>query len=68
MISSKGRFVVRLPERRVDALVLAGEGEHFDAGRGRPMKEWMMVKNISEPTWQRLATEAMQFVGSMRNR
>jgi hypothetical protein len=42
-ISSKGKFVAKLPRERVDELVSAGEGEHFDPGHGRLMKEWVAV-------------------------
>lgn len=63
MISSKGRFVVKLPADRVEALVGDGTGEHFDAGRGKKMKEWLAV--TGEPKlWIKLAKEARQFVGS----
>ncbi len=47
MVASSGEFVVKLPKARVDALVLAGEGERFDANRGRPMKEWLVVRSAS---------------------
>ncbi len=30
MISSRGRFVVKLPRQRVDALIASGDGERFD--------------------------------------
>ncbi len=39
MVSSRGQFVVKLPKARFDARVTAGAGEHFDANRGRPMRE-----------------------------
>jgi hypothetical protein len=42
-ISSKGKFVVKLPREHVDELVSAGTGEHFDPGHGRLMKEWVAV-------------------------
>jgi hypothetical protein len=42
-ISSKGKFVAKLPRERVDELVSAGEGEHFDPGHGRLLKEWVAV-------------------------
>ena len=41
MISSKGQFVAKLPRERVDELVRLGQGEHFDPGHGRKMKEWV---------------------------
>jgi hypothetical protein len=42
-ISSKGKFVAKLPRERVAELVSAGKGEHFDPGHGRLMKEWVAV-------------------------
>jgi hypothetical protein len=63
MISSAGRFVVKLPAIRVSALIDARVAEAFDAGRGRPMKEWAVVE--AEPTrWRQLAVEARIFVAS----
>src|SRR5258708_11705299 len=46
-----GRLVVKLPKPRVDALVAAGEGERFDAGKGRPMKEWLSLDPSSKQEW-----------------
>jgi hypothetical protein len=43
MISSKREFVVKLSEERVNELVTAGKGSRFDPGRGRVMKEWLVV-------------------------
>jgi len=62
----RGQLVVKLPKRRVHALIGAGEGEPFDAGRGRPMKEWLAVAPAHEEKWLPLATEAMEFVASNR--
>jgi hypothetical protein len=42
-ISSRGKFVAKLPRERVDELVSASQGEHFDPGHGRVMKEWIAV-------------------------
>ena len=61
MVSSKGRFVVKLPKPRVVALTAAGEGEPFDPGRGRLMKEWLAIDGGSAD-WVALAREAYQFV------
>jgi hypothetical protein len=57
----KGRFVAKLPKPRVDELVGAGRGEHFDPGHGKPMKEWVSVPTGKKP-WLELAREAHQFV------
>jgi hypothetical protein len=35
MMSSKGKFVVKLPKKRVDELVSGSKGERFDPGHGR---------------------------------
>ncbi len=57
----RGAFVAKLPRQRVDELVKNGTGEHFDAGRGRPMKEWVALKG-GQPGWVELAMEAHRFV------
>src|ERR1700761_4175126 len=41
MISSRGAFVVKLSQARVSELVQAERGSYFDAGKGKPMKEWL---------------------------
>jgi len=61
-VSSKGKFVVKLPKDRVDAIVSAGEGEYFDPGHGRLMKEWVAVDG-RPADWLRLARAANHFVG-----
>ncbi|MEZ0064490.1 hypothetical protein ABIA32_000478 [Streptacidiphilus sp. MAP12-20] len=59
----QGRLVVKLPRRRVDELVEAAEGERFDAGRDRPMREWLCLAPDSQQEWSALAREALAFVG-----
>jgi hypothetical protein len=66
MLSSKGRYVVKLPRERVDALIASGGGERFDPGHGRLMKEWLTVESTAEEEWLALAKEAMEFVASQR--
>jgi hypothetical protein len=63
MLASGDRFVVKLPRPRVDALVASGDGEPFDPGHGRLMKEWLVVVPTSEAEWLSLAREALAFVG-----
>jgi hypothetical protein len=60
MLSSKGRFVVKLPRERVDELVGRGQGRYFDPGHGRLMKEWLEVGGPSI-SWLELAREAHAF-------
>jgi TfoX/Sxy family transcriptional regulator of competence genes len=65
----KDRLVVKLDRRRVDALVEAGQGERFDPGHGRLMKEWLSVADpASDAAWLDLATEAETFVAKRRQR
>ena len=62
MISSNGDFVVKLPAYRVDELVRDGTAQHFEAGRGKKMKEWLALSGNRE-LWINLAKEAHMFVG-----
>src|SRR2546425_7949735 len=61
LMSSKGRFVAKLPRRRVDALVSSGRAEYFDPGHGRLMKEWVAVDRRGA-SWVDLAREAYRFL------
>ena len=64
---SRGRFVVKLPKQRVDALVASGDGERFDPRRdGRLMQEWLSLAPTSEQAWLPLAREARAFVAAQR--
>jgi TfoX/Sxy family transcriptional regulator of competence genes len=57
-----GRLVVKLDRRRVDALVASGDGERFDPGHGRLIKEWLAIDAASDEAWLSLATESEAFV------
>ena len=58
----RDELVLKLPRARVDELVAAGEGTHFDAGKGTPMREWFVLSPTSKKRWAPLAREAFQFV------
>jgi len=64
MISSRGRFVVKLPKQRVSELVAVGAGSRFEPSRGRVMNEWLAVEPDWDGDWLSLAREAMKFVGN----
>jgi TfoX/Sxy family transcriptional regulator of competence genes len=63
----RGSLVLKLPKARVEALIASGQGGPFDAGKGKPMKEWVTVL-ASERTWLALAHEARAFVGPQKGR
>ena len=64
----RGRLVVKLPAGRVDALVAAGDGVHFDANKGTPMREWLSLDPDSARPWLPLATEALDFARKAQRR
>ena len=65
MVSSRAEFVVKLPLARAAELVTSGRGTYFDAGRGKPMKEWVVVTG-GERLWTPLAKEARDFAAGSR--
>jgi hypothetical protein len=62
----RGQLVVKLSRERVDALVDSGAGGRFDAGKGKPLREWFALSPTSRRSWPALAKEAMAFVGRER--
>lgn len=62
----RGRLVLKLPAARVTELVVTGEGEHFDANKGTPMKEWLSLDPHSGHDWSPLAHEALHFARAPR--
>jgi hypothetical protein len=60
-MSWKGKLVAKLPKARVDELVSARKGVHFDPGHGRLMKEWIVI-GVGKADWTELAQEACDFV------
>jgi hypothetical protein len=62
----RGELVLKLPRARVEELVLERQGVHFDAGKGKPMKEWFVLSPTSSQSWAPLAQEALDFVKAKR--
>ncbi len=63
MLTPRSEFVLKLPRQRVHELIASGEGLPFDAGKARPMKEWVVIPASSSLDWSALAEEALAFVG-----
>jgi hypothetical protein len=61
-----GRLVLKLPQGRVAQLIASGSGHPFDAGRGRPMREWVSLDVSGVDQALGLATEALEFCGRRR--
>ncbi len=59
---SRGGLVLKLPRQRVARLIAQGEGAPFDAGKGRPMKEWVVLGEAAYERALSLAEEARTFV------
>ncbi len=57
----RGQFVVKLPKKRVEGLVSDGKGKRFDPGRGRQLKEWIVIW-AGKANWVEVAKEALHFV------
>jgi hypothetical protein len=60
---SNGRLVLKLPTGRVAELIATGVGAPFDAGKARPLSEWVALVDADDATWRDLAREAAAFVG-----
>jgi hypothetical protein len=56
-MSQDGRFILKLDEKRVAALVAEGIGKPFSAGAGRMMKGWIEITH-PKADWVVLAKEA----------
>jgi len=64
----RGELVVKLPRDRVADLTSSGVGRPFDAGKGRPMKEWLSVPTKHSRRWSALVDEAREFAGPSAGR
>lgn len=59
-----GGLVLKLPAERVAELIAGGDGAAFGAGKGRPMREWVVIDRRAQRRWLALAEEAAAFVAT----
>ncbi len=62
MVDARGRFVVKLPQDLVQALLADGRGARFEMGKARWMKEWVVLVPGTEALWHDFARQALGFV------
>ena len=62
----RDELVVKLPAARVTELVESGAATWFDAGKGRPMREWASIPATSTAEWTELVAEAFVIGGEGR--
>ena len=66
---SHGCLVLKLPREQVEHLVGSGDGTPFNAGKGRPTREWIALEERAHGRALELAREARAFVcGPGQNR
>lgn len=61
----KGALAVKLSPAEVESATIAGRGEPLSMGRGRVMKEWLLVNEPSQ-RWYAVAERARAFVAGER--
>lgn len=61
----KGKLVVKLTKDRVEQLVNEEEGDYFDPGHGRKMKEWVELEPKSKKKCLAYMEEAVEVVSAI---
>lgn len=67
-VGSDDDLIVKLPAERVTALVATGVGRPCQTGRGRPMREWVLLTPRDEASCADFVAEARDFVRRLGGR
>jgi len=59
-------LVVKLAQERVAQLIAEGTGDPFDAGKGRPMREWVVLHPTDLASCTGYVAEALAFMSGTR--
>ena len=57
----KGEIIVKLPANRVSEIITSGEGEAYDPGTGKPMKNWVLIPETRKDLWIKYCEEAKNY-------
>jgi hypothetical protein len=58
----KEELVVKISQERVTQLIAEGTGWPFDAGKGRPMREWVVLRPSDLASCTSHVSEALEFM------
>ena len=57
----KGDLLVNLTEKRVSEIIASGEGEPYDPGTGKAMKNWVRITEARRDLWIKYGEEAKRY-------
>jgi len=58
----KGDILVKFPPERVSEIVVSGDGQAYDPGTGKPMKNWVLIPQAKKDSWIKYSKEANNFL------
>ena len=54
----KGNILVKVPSKRVSEIIASGDGQAYDPGTGKPMKNRVLIQQAKKDLWIKYSTEA----------